>query len=170
MMGTCVIVLRFFTICGKHVSNSWPEYSHSSDLFFFIKKQSTLFIWMLMCLCVMSKGDSEDAAADCGRQHVQELLHHRRHVPSAPLLRLRWCCALRDCQIWREHQPVGIRFFFYNNNSYHAAYKPSKRRSKRHLHKVIWLSASSLSQARQLLHSWQGYHRALPYCHRGRLE
>lgn len=21
MMGTCVIVLRFFTICGKHVSN-----------------------------------------------------------------------------------------------------------------------------------------------------
>ncbi len=62
------------------------------------------------CVCVMNKGNFEDAAVDCGSQHVQELLHHRWHVPPPPLLRICWGCSLWDCQIWREHQPVRIWF------------------------------------------------------------
>lgn len=63
---------------------------------------------LLICLCVMNKGDSEDAAVDCGCQHVQELLHHRGHVPPSPLLRVCRRCSLWNGQIRREHQPVRI--------------------------------------------------------------
>lgn len=61
------------------------------------------------CLCVMIKGNTEDAAADCGSQHVQELLHHSGHVPPSPMLCICWRCSLWNCQIWREHQPVSIQ-------------------------------------------------------------
>lgn len=120
-------------------------------------------------VCVVIEGHSEDAAADGGRQYVQELLHHRRHVPAAPLLRLCRRRALWDCQIWREHQPVDnfflllifilVTIFMQAEFQAHGINGSSS----------IRFSISS-SQACQLLHRWQGHHRSLPDCHRGRLE
>lgn len=99
MMGTCVIVFRFFTICGKHVSIFWYKRTIKivliSKLFYVIHAP----VWWI-------KGDSEDAAVDCSGQHVQELLHHRWHVPPPPLLCICWCCPFWNSQIWREHQQV----------------------------------------------------------------
>lgn len=64
-------------------------------------------ICFLVCLFYASNaGDVENAVADCGGQHVQELLHHRGHVSSPPLLRLCRSCSVWNCQIWGEHQPV----------------------------------------------------------------
>lgn len=75
-------------------------------------KGQALCVTTELCVCAVIEGHSEDAAADGGRQHVQELLHHRRHVPAAPLLRLCRRRALWDCQIWREHQPVEFFLLF----------------------------------------------------------
>lgn len=107
-----------------------------------------------MCVFVCDdKGDSEDAAVDCGSQHVQELLHHCGHVPPSPLLRICWRCSLWNCQIRREHQPVRIR-----SSSYSPDTRPSlcccsrcwtlqaicSRYSKKHLYRVVWFCLSSI--------------------------
>lgn len=94
----------------QYVGSMWvyllfmQGYIHLS--YYFAKKNKNMLL--NVCVCVMNKGDSEDAAVDCGSQHVQELLHHRWHVPPPPVLRICRRCSLWNCQIWREHQPVRI--------------------------------------------------------------
>lgn len=41
--------------------------------------------------------DAQDADADGGRERVQELLHHLRHVPAGVLLRARRDYRVREC-------------------------------------------------------------------------
>lgn len=101
--------------------------------------------WACVCLCVMNKGDSEDAAVDCGSQHVQELLHHRGHVPPSPLLCICWRCSLWNCQIWREHQPVRIRSSVYAphlSDEHCRLYAVDA--VKKHLYRVVWFCLSPL--------------------------
>lgn len=62
-------------------------------------------------MCMIREGDTEDAAADRGGKHVQELLYHRGYVPPTPVLRFRWSRSLWNGQIRREHKPVTIAYF-----------------------------------------------------------
>ncbi len=113
-----------------------------------------LWICVRVCLCVMNKGDSEDAAVDCGSQHVQELLHHCGHVPPSPLLRFCWCCSLWNCQIRREHQSVRIRSSVYwpigpilhyaACSRWWALQAVCSRYSKAHLYRIVWFCLSPL--------------------------
>lgn len=104
-MGTCVIVFRFFTICGKHVS----IFLYKIIIIIIIIKIVWISKWFFYVIHAPGwwiKGDFEDAAVDCCGQHVQELLHHRWHVPPPPLLCVCRCCPFWNSQIWREHQQV----------------------------------------------------------------
>lgn len=107
MMGTCVIVFRFFTICGKHVSTL----VNKKDKVLYPNRFSSVGIKFCFFTFVYDlKGDTKDAAAHCSRQHVQELLHHRGDVSPSSLLCICWSCSLRNRQIRREHKPVIIAF------------------------------------------------------------
>lgn len=152
----------------QYVGSMWVYFvmgEHTNFSVFWPKK--TKINMLLICLCVMDKGDSEDAAADCGCQHVQELLHHRGHVPPSPLLRVCRRCSLWNCQIRREHQPVRILSRVHCPFS-RCLLSPLQVACSRYSK----LSSVCLpqSQACQLLHSGKGYHSSLPHCHRGRLE
>lgn len=86
--------------CLQILYNMWEacEYICVLNSVSFAKKNH-MYCNNNICFCVhvLNIGDSEDAAADCGCQHVQELLHHRGHVPPPPLLRIRWRCSLWNC-------------------------------------------------------------------------
>lgn len=52
--------------------------------------------------------DAQDADADGGRERVQELLHHLRHVPAGVLLRARRDHRLRECQVRGGDRKVSV--------------------------------------------------------------
>lgn len=91
-----------------------------------------------MCMCVMYKGDAEDAAVDCGSKYVQELLHHRGNVSPSPLLRICWCCSLWNGQIWREHQPVRLLACL----SLFCFFPLVSTMAKTLIYRVVWLCLS----------------------------
>lgn len=49
--------------------------------------------------CVFT-GHIEDVDADCTDVCVEEFLHHHGNVLSYVVLRLHWCSAVWQCQVW----------------------------------------------------------------------
>lgn len=156
MMGTCVIVFRFFTICGKHVS-IFVRYKRA------LRPQSNSYVNNKTCVC--------------SKVTLKMLLltvvvsMYKSFFIIVGMFLLLLCYAFAGVVLFGtvKYGENLNRCAVYFLKPRRAALVTSSGRNQTFI--VLSLPVClPESQTRQLLYSGQGHHRPLPYCHWGRLE